>query len=78
MGVGVSAFGEAIHGSVVDQEHDEVEEGDVVSVGVEPEGQHSFVCHRPFHHHRRQLGHCRRPDQVFAVGLGEHEPEEGE
>ena len=33
------------HCFVVYEEHEEVEEAYVVPMGVEPEGQESFVCH---------------------------------
>ena len=66
------------HSFVVYCEHDEIEETDVVSMGVEPERNESFVYHCTFYKHCAYLGHHCRPYVVFVVGLGQQKTHEGE
>lgn len=41
---------QSLHGSKVDQKHDEVEDSDVVAVRIEPEWKHPLIHHHTLHH----------------------------
>lgn len=78
MSMGFSPIFQSFHRCKIYDKHDEIEESNVMSVGIVPKRQDPLIYHYPFHCHRWYLGHDCRPNQMLIVSFRYHHPNQWE